>query len=78
MHHLEVLTKPRIPTVSLRLTVGIARYSYDPAWTTRRRLLLARMRVVGPRHEALWTYPREQHHVTYARLARIGRDLWGL
>jgi hypothetical protein len=32
------------------------------------------MRVVGPRLEALWTDLREQHHVTYARLARIGRD----
>jgi transposase len=33
-------------------------------------------RVFGPHLEALWTYFHEQHHVSYARLARIGRDLW--
>jgi len=35
-------------------------------------------RVFGPHLEALWTYFHEQHHVSYARLARIGRDLWQL
>jgi transposase len=35
-------------------------------------------RVFGPRLEALWTYLHEQHHVSYARLARLGRDLWQL
>jgi transposase len=35
-------------------------------------------RVFGPHLEALWTYFHEQHHVSYARLARIGRDLWHL
>ena len=33
-------------------------------------------RVFGPHLEALWTYFHEQHHVSYARLARLGRDLW--
>jgi transposase len=35
-------------------------------------------RVFGPHLEALWTYLHEQHHVSYARLARMGRDLWHL
>jgi transposase len=35
-------------------------------------------RVFGPHLEALWTYFHEQHHVSYARLAAIGRDLWRL
>ena len=35
-------------------------------------------RVFGPRLEALWTYLREQHHLGYARLAALGRDLWHL
>jgi transposase len=35
-------------------------------------------RVFGPQLEALWTYFHEQHHVSYARLARLGRDLWQL
>jgi transposase len=35
-------------------------------------------RVFGPPLEALWTYLHEQHHVSYARLARLGRDLWQL
>jgi transposase len=35
-------------------------------------------RVFGPHLEALWTYFHEQHHVSYARLARLGRDLWHL
>lgn len=35
-------------------------------------------RVFGPHLEALWTYFHEQHHVSYARLARLGRDLWQL
>ncbi len=35
-------------------------------------------RVFGPHVEALWTYFHEQHHVSYARLARLGRDLWQL
>jgi len=35
-------------------------------------------RVFGPHLDALWTYFHEQHHVSYARLARLGRDLWGL
>ena len=35
-------------------------------------------RVFGPHLEALWTYLHEQHHVSYARLAAIGRDLWHL
>jgi transposase len=35
-------------------------------------------RVFGPHLEALWTYLHEQHHVSYARLARIARDLWQL
>jgi transposase len=35
-------------------------------------------RVFGPRLEALWTYLHEHHHVSYARLAAIGRDLWRL
>jgi transposase len=35
-------------------------------------------RVFGPRLEALWTYLHEQHHVGYARLAALGRDLWHL
>jgi transposase len=33
-------------------------------------------RVFGPRLEALWTYLHEQHHVGYARLARLGGELW--
>jgi transposase len=32
-------------------------------------------RVFGPHLEALWTYLHEQHHVSYARLAALGRDL---
>jgi transposase len=35
-------------------------------------------RVFGPHLEALWTYLHEQHHVSYARLATVGRDLWHL
>jgi transposase len=35
-------------------------------------------RVFGPHLEALWTYLHEHHHVSYARLAAIGRDLWRL
>lgn len=35
-------------------------------------------RVFGPHLEALWTYLHEQHHVGYARLATLGRDLWHL
>jgi transposase len=35
-------------------------------------------RVFGPQLEALWTYFHEQHPVSYARLARLGRDLWQL
>jgi transposase len=35
-------------------------------------------RVFGPRLEALWTYLHEGHHVGYARLAALGRDLWQL
>ena len=35
-------------------------------------------RVFGPRLEALWTYLHERHHVGYARLAALGRDLWRL
>jgi transposase len=35
-------------------------------------------RVFGPRLEALWTYLHEQHHLGYARLAALGRDLWRL
>jgi transposase len=35
-------------------------------------------RVFGPHLEALWTYLHEQHHVSYARLAALGRDLWRL
>ena len=35
-------------------------------------------RVFGPRLEALWTYLHEQHHLGYARLAALGRDLWQL
>jgi transposase len=35
-------------------------------------------RVFGPHLEALWTYLHEQHHVSYARLAMLGRDLWHL
>ena len=35
-------------------------------------------RVFGPHLEALWTYLHEQHHVSYARLAAVGRDLWRL
>jgi transposase len=38
----------------------------------------AATRVFGPHLEALWTYLHEQHHVSYARLARLGRDLWHL
>jgi hypothetical protein len=34
--------------------------------------------VFGPHLEALWTYLHEQHHVSYARLATLGRDLWRL
>jgi transposase len=35
-------------------------------------------RVFGPHLEALWTYLHEQHHVSYVRLATLGRDLWRL
>jgi transposase len=35
-------------------------------------------RVFGPQLEALWIYFHEQQHVSYARLARLGRDLWQL
>jgi transposase len=35
-------------------------------------------RVFGPHLEALWTYLHEQHHVGYARLAALGRDMWRL
>src|SRR3954471_11919691 len=35
-------------------------------------------RVFGPHLDALWTYLHEQHHVSYARLAVLGRDLWQL
>src|SRR3954453_15889582 len=35
-------------------------------------------RVFGPHLEALWTYFHEQHHVSYARLATLGWDLWHL
>jgi len=35
-------------------------------------------RVFGPHLEALWTYLHEQHHVSYARLVALGRDLWHL
>jgi len=35
-------------------------------------------RVFGPHLEALWTYFHEQQHVSYARLAALGRDLWQL
>ena len=35
-------------------------------------------RVFGPHLEALWTYLHEQHHLSYARLATFGRDLWQL
>src|SRR5215212_10679692 len=35
-------------------------------------------RVFGPHLEALWTYLHEQHHVSYARLGTLGRDLWRL
>lgn len=35
-------------------------------------------RVFGPHLDALWTYLHKQHHVSYARLARLGRDLWRL
>jgi len=35
-------------------------------------------RVFGPHLEALWTYLHERHHVSYARLAAMGRDLWRL
>jgi transposase len=35
-------------------------------------------RVFGPHLDALWTYLHEQQHVSYARLARLGRDLWQL
>jgi transposase len=35
-------------------------------------------RVFGPHLEALWTYLHEQHHVSYVRLAALGRDLWQL
>jgi transposase len=35
-------------------------------------------RVFGPHLETLWTYLHEQHHVGYARLAAMGRDLWHL
>jgi transposase len=35
-------------------------------------------RVFGPHLEALWTYFHEQHHLSYARLARLARDLWQL
>src|SRR3954454_5937136 len=35
-------------------------------------------RVFGPHLDALWSYLHEQHHVSYARLAALGRDLWHL
>src|SRR5918912_1749703 len=35
-------------------------------------------RVFGPHLEALWSYLHEQHHVSYARLVMLGRDLWRL
>ena len=35
-------------------------------------------RVFGPRLETLWTYLHEQQHVGYARLARLGWELWHL
>jgi transposase len=35
-------------------------------------------RVFGPQLEALWTYLHEHHHVGYARLAAIARDVWRL
>ena len=35
-------------------------------------------RVFGPRLEALWTYLHEHHHVGYARLEAICRDIWRL
>jgi transposase len=35
-------------------------------------------RVFGPHLEALWTYLHEQHHMSYARLAALGRDWWHL
>jgi transposase len=35
-------------------------------------------RVFGPHLDAQWTYLHEQHHVSYARLARLGQDLWQL
>lgn len=35
-------------------------------------------RVFGPHLDALWTYLHEQHHVSYARLATLARDLWQL
>jgi transposase len=35
-------------------------------------------RVFGPHLEALWTYLHEQHHISYARLATLGWDLWHL
>jgi transposase len=35
-------------------------------------------RVFGPQLDALWTYFHEQHHVSYARLAQLGQDLWQL
>lgn len=35
-------------------------------------------RMFGPHLEALWTYLHEQHHVSYARLEAISRDLWRL
>jgi transposase len=35
-------------------------------------------RVFGPHLEALWTYLHEEHHVSYARLAALGQDLWHL
>jgi transposase len=35
-------------------------------------------RVFGPHLDALWTYLHEQHHVSYARLARLAEDLWQL
>jgi len=35
-------------------------------------------RVFGSQLEALWPYLHERHHVGYARLAALGRDLWRL
>src|SRR5581483_7467149 len=35
-------------------------------------------RVFGPHLEALWTYLHDRHHVSYARLAAMGRDRWRL